>query len=100
MTTSSSAYAQYNGLAEKIVQTSKLFMKKADMDGCDPYIALLVYRNTAIPAQLLLTRNLCNKLPTSDEKLKARVVREKRAAASCQIQTAEGLQPRSITFLP
>ena len=81
VTTSSPTYAQSNGLAEKTVQTVKLLMKKADMDGRDPYIALLDYRNTPIsgmtysPAQLLMSRSLRTKLPTTDEKLKPRVVR-------------------------
>ena len=51
------------------------------MDGRDPYIALLDYCNTVIsgmtfsPAQLLMSISLRTKLPTSDEKLKPRVVR-------------------------
>ena len=58
------------------MQTVKLLMKEADMDGRDPYITLLDYRNTTIscmtysPAQLLMIRSLRTKLPTSDEKLK------------------------------
>ena len=61
----------------------KILMKKAEMDGPDLYIALLDYRNTPLSgmqfsaAQLLMSRNLRTKLPTSSAKLKPTVVKAK-----------------------
>lgn len=69
--TSSPGYAQSNGQAERAVQTVKNLLKKAQSSQCDPYIALLEYRNTPMegiglsPAQLLMGRRLRTKLPTS-----------------------------------
>ena len=80
VTTSSPGYAQSNGQAERYVQTLKNLFKKADEDGRDPYLALLEYRNTPItglqysPAQLLMSRTLRSKLPTSEKLLQPKVV--------------------------
>ncbi|ROL51227.1 Tripartite motif-containing protein 29 [Anabarilius grahami] len=68
--TFSPGYAQSNGQAERAVQTVKNLLKKAQSQ-CDPYIALLEYRNTPMEgiglssAQLLMGRRLRTKLPTS-----------------------------------
>ena len=65
--TSSPTYAQSNGLAERAVQTVKDMLKKAK----DPYLAMLSYRTTAIddiglsPAEMMFSRKLKTKLPTS-----------------------------------
>ena len=79
VTTSSPVYPQSNGHAERFVQTLKNLFKKADEDGCDPYLALLEYRNTPItgleysPAQLLMSRTLRSKLPTAEKLLQPKV---------------------------
>ena len=83
LTTSSPTYAQSNGMAEKTVQTVKRLLKKASLSGIDPYIALLEYRNTPVsgmslsPAQMLMSRRLRGKLPTTAAMLKPKVVRAK-----------------------
>ena len=64
VTTSSPTYPQSNGLSERMVQTMKLLIKKAEMDGRDPYLALLEYRNSPVagmtfsPAQMLMSMYL------------------------------------------
>lgn len=65
--TTSPHFPQANGQVERMVQTVKNMLKKAD----DPYKALLAYRNTPIddigmsPAQLFLGRRLKTDLPTT-----------------------------------
>ncbi|GJQ81969.1 hypothetical protein Trydic_g4702, partial [Trypoxylus dichotomus] len=60
--TSSPRYAQSNGLVERTIQTVKNTVKKSRLDGTDPYLALLMLRNTPIlseipsPAQILYSR--------------------------------------------
>ena len=72
VTTSSPTYAQSHGQAER-----------AAVEGRDPYIAMLEYRNTPItglryaPAQLARNRILRSKLPTSRSVLQPRVVNAK-----------------------
>ena len=67
-------------MSERAIQTIKNLLRKACEDGNDPYIALLEYRNTAVsglkesPAQLLMSRMLKSKLPTSASLLKPKVV--------------------------
>ncbi len=78
--TSSPEYPQSNGQAERCVQTLKTFLKKAEDDGGDPYIALLEYRNTPIsgmqyaPAQLAMSRLLRSRIPVTHAALKPVVV--------------------------
>ena len=78
--TSSPRYPQSNGMSERAIQTIKNLLRKAFEDGNDPYIALVEYRNTAFsglkesPAQLLTSRMLKSKLPTSASLLKLRVL--------------------------
>ena len=80
VTTSSPTYPQSNGQAERAVQTVKRILKKSTLDGTDPYIALLEYRNTPVsgiqysPAQMLMSRNLRGKLPTTSHLLDPCVV--------------------------
>jgi transposase InsO family protein len=66
-TTSSPYHQQANGLAEKTVQTVKRLLEKARIDGSDPYLGILEYRNTPTdtesPAQLLMSRELRSILP-------------------------------------
>ncbi|KAI8506223.1 hypothetical protein Bbelb_156500 [Branchiostoma belcheri] len=74
-TTSSPHYPQSNGLAERAVQTMKRLLQKARADNKDPFLALLEYRNTPVdntlpsPAQLLMSRRLRTRLPTTNEQL-------------------------------
>ena len=69
LTTSSPNFPQSNGQSERAVQNLKNIIKKCNYEGRDPYLALLVYRNTPItgivysPAQMLMSRMLCSKLP-------------------------------------
>lgn len=70
-TTSSPLYPQSNGFSERMVQTVKNLLKKADDAGEDPYIALLNYRTTPVdsklqaPAKLLNQRDYRTQLPSS-----------------------------------
>jgi transposase InsO family protein len=86
ISTSSPHYPQSNGMSERTIQTIKNLLRKADDEGNDPYIALLEYRNTPItgmqewPAQLIMSRMLKSKLPTTTALLQPKVqenVREK-----------------------
>ena len=76
LSTSSPTYPQSNGQAERMVETVKQLLYKADEAGIDPYIALLEYRNTPIsglqysPAQLAMSRQLRSKLPVAPGVLK------------------------------
>ena len=80
VTTSSPTYAQSNGQAERFMQTLKGLLKKADLEGRYPYIALLEYRNTHIsgvqytPFQMLRSRLFRSKLPTKQSLLQPKVV--------------------------
>ena len=66
---SSPRYPQSNGFAERMVQTTKLILKKAKKTGMDPELAMLHARCTPInyslgsPAQLLYGRTLRADLP-------------------------------------
>jgi hypothetical protein len=81
-----SSFPLSNGMSERTIETTKNLLRKADDEGNDPYIAFLEYRNTPItgmqesPAQLLMSRMLKSKLPTTTALLQAKVqenVREK-----------------------
>ncbi|XP_046573508.1 uncharacterized protein K02A2.6-like [Haliotis rubra] len=69
--TSSPTYAQSNGHIERMVQTVKNTLKKADASGEDPYLAMLSYRTTPVdgklpsPAQCLNNRKYRTQLPCS-----------------------------------
>lgn len=69
--TSSPGHAQSNGMAEAAVKTAKKILRRAMMDGSDPYPALLEYRNTprqglnASPVQLLMGKRTRSTLPTT-----------------------------------
>ena len=79
ISTSSPHYLQSNGMSERTMQTIKNLLRKADDTGNDPYFALLEYRKTPItgmqesPAQLLMSRMLKSKLPTTMALLRPRV---------------------------
>lgn len=77
--TTSPYHPQANSLAEKSVQIMKQLLKKAKLDGKDPYISLLEYRNTSVnnvgsPAQLCMSRRLNSVLPNTPEQLTPQVV--------------------------
>ncbi|XP_060083284.1 uncharacterized protein K02A2.6-like [Ylistrum balloti] len=72
LTTTSPHYPSSNGQAERMVQTVKGLLKKAN----DPYLAILDYRNSPIdgidlsPAQIFMGRRLKTTLPTATPLLK------------------------------
>ena len=69
--TSSPHYPTSNGLVERNVQTVKQLLRKADESIQDAFLALLEFRNFRItgmdesPAELLMSRKLRTRLPTS-----------------------------------
>ena len=77
---SSPRYAQSNGQSEKFVGIVKSFMRKAHEEGRDIWMSLLHYRNTPITgaqyshAQLLMSRKLRDKMPSTSNILKPSVV--------------------------
>ena len=77
---SSPRYAQSNGQSETFVGIVKSFMRKAHEEGRDIWMSLLHYRNTPItgapysPAQLLMSRKLRDKMPSTSNILKPSVV--------------------------
>ena len=77
--TSSPRYPQSNGLAERAVRSAKNVMTKCAEDNTDPYLALLLIRNTPRPglqssAERLFSRHTRSILPTSETSLKPRIV--------------------------
>lgn len=82
LTTSSPRYPQSNGQSERCIGTIKNLLKKALEDKKDIYVALLQYRNTPIsngkysPAELLFSRSLNDKLPTSPKLLKPKIAED------------------------
>ena len=78
-TTVSPLSPQANGLVEKTVQIVKNLLIKAKKDGRDPYLSLLEYRNTPIddiasPPQLLISRRLRTRIPTTASQLQPRII--------------------------
>ena len=71
ISTSSPEHPASNGQSERMVGIVKQLMRKANQEGRDPHLALLKYHNTPIsglsysPSQLLMSRMLRNKMPTS-----------------------------------
>ena len=69
--TSCPHYPTSNGLVERNVQTVKQLLRKADESKQDAFLALLEFRNSPIsgmdesPAELLMSRKLRTRLPTS-----------------------------------
>ncbi|XP_021340553.1 uncharacterized protein K02A2.6-like [Mizuhopecten yessoensis] len=94
LVTSSPTYAQSNGLSERMVQTIKNFLRTAEEDNSDPYIALLEYRNTPLagtdysPAQLLMSRRLRSRIPTGRDLLTPKVAH----SASEQLRSRQDRQ--------
>lgn len=77
--TSSPRYPQSNGLAERAVRSAKSVMDKCAQDRSDPYLALLMIRNTPRPglqssAERLFSRRTRTTLPTSEAVLTPKVV--------------------------
>lgn len=89
-TTSSPGYPQSNGQVERTVQTVKNLLKKAEESGRDPYLSLLEYRNSPLesvkksPAQLLMSRRLKSRLPTTTPLLQPEI----------QVNVAAGLRAK------
>ena len=73
--TSSPKHPKSNGMAENSVKIAKRLLKKAKLDGQDPYLALLDYRNTprdnklGSPAQRLFGRRTRTTMPIKDSLL-------------------------------
>ena len=68
-------HSQANGLIEKCVGIAKAILSKCKQTKQDPYLALLNHRNTprdgvGSPAQHLLGRRTCTRLPTTASLLK------------------------------
>ena len=103
--TSSPTYPQSNGQAENIVKTIKQLLTKASLSGRDPYIALLEYRNTPVagmtlsPAQMLMSRRLRSKLPSTAQQLRPAVVNAKPQLAN-QKRKQEYYHNRGARHLP
>ena len=78
-TITSPHYPQANGMAEKFVQIVKRLLNKATQDNQDPYMSLLIHRNTKIdnlasPAQMLMGRRLRTNLPVIPKQLNPQTV--------------------------
>ena len=78
-TTTSPHYPQANGMAEKFVQLVKRLLNKAKQDNQDPYMSILIHRNTNIdtlasPAQMLMGRRLRTNLPVLPKLLNPQTV--------------------------
>lgn len=62
-------YLQFNGAAERTVQTAKRLFRKSNMDNKEPFEGLLKYRNTSLedigasPTQLLMGRRTWTTMP-------------------------------------
>ena len=79
--TSSPRYPQSNGLSERAVRSAKSLMEKCAQDNSDPYLALLLIRNTPRPglessAQRLFSRHTRTILPTSESLLKPKIIKD------------------------
>lgn len=80
--TSSPYNSQSNGKAESAVKIAKTLLKKAALDGGDPWKAVLAWRNTptegldSSPVQRLMSRRTRTFLPTRDTQLKPKVVND------------------------
>ncbi len=67
--TSSPHFAQSNGFIERMIQTAKSVIRKAEQDGSDPEMALQVLRTTPVdhkipsPAEILHGRKMQSNLP-------------------------------------
>lgn len=77
--TSSPRYAQSNGLAERAVRSAKSVLKKCSKDKSDPYLALLMMRNTPRPglsssAERLFSRKTRTTLPIPISALKPAII--------------------------
>ncbi|KAJ8386635.1 hypothetical protein AAFF_G00168670 [Aldrovandia affinis] len=80
--TSSPYNSQSNGKAESAVKIAKTLLKKAALDGGDPWKAVLAWRNTpteglhSSPVERLMSRRTRTFLPTRDTQLKPKVVKD------------------------
>lgn len=78
---SSPEYPRSNGMSERYIQTLKKLMIKANENNQDLYLTLLMYRSTPIdsklpsPAELLMSRKLRNKIPTTNKNLQPKITK-------------------------
>ena len=83
--TSSPRYAQSNCQSEKFVGIVNSYMRKAHEEGRDFWMSLLQYRSTPItgapysPAQLLMSRQLRDKMSSTSNTLKPTMVTDGRS---------------------
>ena len=104
LTTSIPRYPQSNGQSERFVQTIKNYLKKTHSEGKDVYTTLLEYRATPIagisasPAQLLMSRRLKTKLPTTSNLLKPAVVEDARNRLVSRQQRQKQFYDRGTKF--
>ena len=90
---SSPTYPQSNGQSERYVGIVKQLLRKFLAEGQEPYIALLEYRNTPVcglkfsPAQLLMSRRLKDKLPSTMNLIKPKVAEKTyEELKACQVK--------------
>jgi len=112
---SSPKYPRSNGMAERYVQTIKLFFKKCEDCGDNVYRSLLAYRETPLsgcsysPAEMLFNRTIRSNLPVTTATLKP-VVLDSRAQLQCRqdiqkryydrgTQPLKRLEPGSETWI-
>ena len=94
--TSSPLYPQFNGAAERAVQTIKSIMKKED----DPYLGLLAYRSSPIgngvsPGELLMGRKLRSTVPAHTNVLQPKLPKVERGSSVVECRTRNRVSPGS-----
>lgn len=77
-------FSQSNGMVERTIQSVKNILKKSKLEGTDPYLVLLEYRNTPIdsdlpsPAEILFSRKIRGFLPCHKSLLKPKLAKNVR----------------------
>ena len=106
ITFSSPRYPQSNGLAESGVKIVKNILSKSQDAGHDPFVALLEYRNTPIPgigyspAQLLFSRSLRTKLPTTESALRSVIPKQVKRKLETRQMRQKAIYDRTARAVP